>query len=267
MKKEICDFFSENKIEYFSAVDYRDLHEISPEIMARAGFSPRSVIVFIIPYFVSFPKNLSAYAASLDYHIYIRDISERLISLMKVLYPDNNFIGYGDHSPIDERGAALVGGLGLLGDNGLFINEKYGSYVFIADLVTDIDPAELSSVRCEPRACHHCGACRRACPTGILRGEGADCLSAITQQKGDLTDSEVELMRKCGTVWGCDLCQTSCPYNRDPQVTPIDFFHLDRIEVLTSETVSDMSKEKFRSRAFGWRGRQVVMRNLSLLGY
>ena len=267
MKKEICDFFSENKIEYFSAVEYRDLHEISPEIMARAGFSPRSVIVFIIPYFVSFPKNLSAYAASLDYHIYIRDISERLISLMKVLYPDNNFIGYGDHSPIDERGAALVGGLGLLGDSGLFINEKYGSYVFIADLVTDIDPAELSCVRCEPRTCHHCGACRRACPTGILRGECTDCLSAITQRKGDLTVEEAEMMRKFNTVWGCDLCQSSCPHNKEPKITPLAFFREDRITRLTRERLDEMSKAEFNERAFAWRGRKTVERNLDLLGY
>jgi len=267
MKKEICEFFSANKIEYFSAVAYGDCREISPEIMSREDFTPRSVLVFLIPYYVSKPKNLSVYAASLDYHIYIRQITSELIKLMKELYPENNFVGYGDHSPIDERGAALIGGLGILGDSGLFINEKYGSYVFIADIVCDLSPSELSAVKCEVKACLHCSACLSACPTGILRGEGDDCLSAVTQRKGELSENEVRLMQKCDTVWGCDLCQSVCPYNKSPVVTPIEFFHRDRIECLTSECLSSLSKEEFKSRAFGWRGRAVVERNLKALKY
>lgn len=267
MKREIGEFFSENKIEYFAAVAYSDVRETAPEIMARENFLPKSVLVFVIPYFVSAPKNLSAYAASLDYHIYIRDISERLISLLTGLYPDNRFVGYGDHSPIDERGAALIGGLGILGRNGLFINEKYGSYVFIADVVSDLSPSELGAVKCDVKCCIGCGKCLSACPTGILRGEGEDCLSAITQRKGELSDSEVRLMKKCDTVWGCDLCQSVCPYNTEAKITPIEFFHKDRITLLTSETLSALSKEEFKARAFGWRGRKTVERNLSLLGY
>ncbi len=265
MKKEIEGFFAENKIEYFAALDYRDVRETSPEIMARESFSPRSVIVFLVPYFVSYPKNLSVYAASLDYHIFIRDISQRLIALMKELYPDNNFVGYGDHSPIDERHAALIGGLGIAGDSGLFINEKYGSYVFIADLVSDLSPEELSAEKKEIRSCLHCKKCLLACPTGILRGEGTDCLSAITQRKGELSEKEAELMRKCDTVWGCDLCQKVCPYNKTPAVTPIDFFREQRIENLTEEILSTLSKDEFKARAFGWRGRAVVERNLKIL--
>lgn len=267
MKREIAEFFLENKIEYFSAVDYSDCREIAPEIIKRESFTPKSVLVFLIPYYVSKPKNLSAYAASLDYHIFIKRISESLINLMKSLYPDNNFVGYGDHSPIDERGAALIGGLGLIGDSGLFINEKYGSYVFIADLVCDLSPSELDAVRREIKFCHHCKKCLKACPTGILRGEGDDCLSAITQRKGELSEYELGLMKKCDTVWGCDLCQTSCPYNENPVATPIDFFHEDRVELLTSELLSSLTKEEFRSRAFGWRGRAVVERNLKALDY
>ncbi len=265
MKKEIAEFFAENKIEYFAALDYGDLYEISPSIMARESFSPRSVILFLIPYFVSVPKNLSVYAASLDYHIFMREILERLISLMKELYPENNFVGYADHSPIDERHAALVAGLGIAGDSGLFINEKYGSYVFIADLVSDLPPEELSSVKREIRPCLHCGKCLSACPTGILRGEWEDCLSAITQRKGELSEKEEELMRKCNTVWGCDLCQSVCPYNKSPAVTPIEFFHKDRIENLTEDILSSLSKAEFKARAFGWRGRAVVERNLKIL--
>ena len=267
MKREIEEFFSENKIEYFAAIDYSDAREISPEIMKRESFVPRSAIVFLIPYYSGKTENLSVYASSLDYHLFIREISERLISLMRDIYPENNFKAYGDHSPIDEVGAALTAGLGIRGDNGLFINERYGSYVFVADLVTDISPSELGTVKKEIFACLHCGKCKRACPTGILRGEGEDCLSAITQRKGELTEEELTLMRRCNTVWGCDLCQSVCPYNENPPLTPIEFFHRDRIELLTSEILASLSKEEFRRRAFGWRGRATVERNLRFLDY
>ena len=262
------EFFDGERIEYFAVLDYSSCNEISHDIIAREPFCARSVIIFIIPYYVSFPENLSVYASSLDYHIYVREVTDRLISVLKERFPKSNFKGYGDHSPIDERDAALKGGLGILGDSGLLINEKYGTFVFIADVITDIDPVLLGgAVNNQIKHCSHCGACRTACPTGILRGCSNSCLSAITQRKGELTDQEVELMKKFNTVWGCDVCQLSCPYNKEPRITPIEFFHKDRIDLLTNEVLSSLLKDEFRRRAFGWRGRQVVQRNLDLLGY
>ena len=88
-------------------------------------------------------------------------------------FPDCSYRGYGDHSPIDERYAALACGLGIAGDNGLIINEKYGSYVFIGDVICDVPPETLSAMPVgKILHCSHCGRCRSACPTGILRGEG-----------------------------------------------------------------------------------------------
>ena len=260
--------FDKEKIEYFSVLDYASCREISRDIMAREPFIPRSVILFLIPYYVSVPQNLSIYAASLDYHIYIREVTGRLISALKEKFPHANFKGYGDHSPIDERDAALKGGLGILGDSGLLINEKYGTFIFIGDIITDVDASMLGgAVDFEVKTCIHCGACKKACPTGILSACSDSCLSAITQKKGELSEEEVDLMRKFNTVWGCDMCQTACPYNRSPAITPIEFFHKDRIELLTSDKLSSLSKDELRARAFGWRGRTVVKRNLDLLGY
>lgn len=266
MKEIIKRFFEENSIEYYAVLSYSDCREIAPAIMERENFTPRSVIVYLLPYYTGETVNLSRYAASLDYHIAIRGISEGLISALKEKYPDVNAKGYGDHSPISEVSAALVGGLGVIGDNGLILNEKYGSYVFIGDIVTDIEPQLLSAIPPkEVLTCHHCGACLSACPTGILRAEGNDCLSAITQRKGELTDSEAALMRKYNTAWGCDLCQSVCPFNREPRITPVGFFHKDRITHLTRERLDCMDKSEFLSRAFSWRGRKTVERNLDIL--
>ncbi|MBQ7362884.1 MAG: epoxyqueuosine reductase [Clostridia bacterium] len=262
------EFFESEKIECYAVLSYSDVREINTRLREGCGFEPKSVIIYLLPYYAGATENLSVYAASLDYHIVIRGISERLGGYLSDIFPKASYRGFGDHSPIDECSAALSAGLGIRGDNGLIINEKYGSYVFIGDMITDIEPDRLGAV--QPKdigECHHCGACRAACPTGILRGEGCDCLSAITQRKGELTENEAALMKKINTVWGCDICQSICPYNREPQITPIEFFHRERIPCLSSDILDTMGKEEFTSRAFAWRGRKTVERNLKLLGY
>lgn len=259
----IRGFFENEKIEYYAALDYKNVREINPRIRERHSLDAKSVIIFLVPYYAGKTENLSKYSAARDYHLYIKDVTARLISILRDLYPDNNFVGFGDHSPIDERSAALAAGLGILGDNGLLINEKYGTYVFLADVISDLAPEKLGVK--EPKElerCEGCGACRTACPTGILAGKSSECLSAITQKKGDLSDEEVSLMKKYNTVWGCDACQDFCPHNINPKTTPIDFFLECRIEHLTGDILNSMSDEEFSKRAFAWRGRKTVARNL-----
>ena len=266
MENIIKSYFASKKIEYYAVLPYSACREINPGIMEREDFKPKSVIVYLLPYYTGETVNLSRYAASLDYHLALRECADGLISAIKDVYPDARVKGYGDHSPISEVSAALVAGLGAIGDSGLILNEKYGSYVFIGDIVTDIDPDILGAI--SPRevmTCHHCGACKRACPTGILRGEGEDCLSAITQRKGNLSDDEVALMRKYNTAWGCDECQSACPHNKSPKITPVEFFHRDKIEELTEDMLAAMDKDTFSKRAFAWRGRAVLERNLAIL--
>ncbi len=260
------EFFDSEKIEYFSVLDYRDCIEISAPIMERQDFAPKSVILFLLPYYTGECENISRYAASLDYHIAIREVGERLRSFILAKFPDAKMKIFGDHSPIVERHAALISGLGIAGDSGLLINEKYGTYTFIGDMITDISPELFgkSELR-EIKSCSHCGACRRACPTGTLRGESADCLSAITQRKGELSEGEISLMKKHNTVWGCDLCQTACPHNKDPKITPLEFFSRERIFRLDRDTLDGMSKADFSRRAFSWRGRKTVERNLDIV--
>ena len=260
------NFFDREKIEYFRVLDYKSCIEISSPIIERENFTPKSIILFLLPYYTGETVNISRYAASLDYHLAIRAVGERLKDYLLSQFPDAKMKIFGDHSPIAERHAALISGLGIAGDSELLINEKYGTYVFIGDMITDIPSdilgeSDISSIV----TCSHCGACKRACPTGILRGEGEDCLSAITQKKGELSDSEISLMIKFNTAWGCDRCQTSCPHNKNPEKTPLEFFYRDRIDHLTRPLLDAMSKDEFKSRAFAWRGRKTVERNLVIL--
>ena len=265
--KEIESFFEKEKIEYYAVLPYSFCRESAPEIMAREDFLPKSVIIFLIPYYTGAGVNISRYAVSRDYHLCIKEISEGLISALLREFPDAHFRAYGDHSPIDERHAAISAGLGILGDSGLLINEKYGTFVFIADVVTDIPPEALDAKSAPEalRRCISCGACKKACPTGVLSGESTDCLSFITQKKGELSEEEIRLMRKYNTAWGCDECQSACPHNKNAKLTPVPFFYEKRIEKLTSEILNEMSKEEFKSRAFAWRGKKTVERNLEIL--
>ena len=266
MKEKIKSFFEKEKVEFYAALPFSSCHVTNEELLKRSGIEPKSVLIFLLPYYAGETVNLSRYAAGLDYHIIIKEITDRLISLLNGAYPNNKHKGFGDHSPIDERHAALISGLGILGDNGLLINEKYGSYVFLAEVLSELDASLLAEVKInEVKGCIHCGICKESCPTKILSAESEKCLSAITQKKGELLDDEVSLMRKINTVWGCDECQRYCPYNKKPKNTPIEFFHKSRITHLTSEVLDSLDDEAFSKRAFAWRKRKTVERNLEYL--
>lgn len=262
----IADFFRNEKIEYYSLLAYSDCGVIRDGIMKRESFTPRSVIVFLVPYYTGDGKNLSSYAVSKDYHIIAGDILNRLLAAVRTCFPECSAKGYVDSSPIDERHAAAVAGLGILGDNGLLINEKYGSYVFIAELVTDIEPSALGAPKpSAPNFCEGCGKCSIACPTGRISDKSRPCLSEITQKKGELSEYEEELISRLGVAWGCDECQKVCPHNIGIERTPIDVFYDSRIENLTLDGLAKMDKATFSERAFSWRGRKTLERNLKIL--
>ena len=264
---ETCTFslLKEGITEYailpFSAVRLQN-----PALLERGGaFTVRSVLIYAVPYYTGKADNLSAYAVSRDYHLYMRSLSERLIAAITDAFPTATARAFSDHSPIDERHAAAIAGLGVIGDNGLLITQHHGSYVFLGEIFTDI-PAPEDVFLHTPGECDHCGACRRACPTGALEGKG-DCLSELTQRRGELAPDTVRLMKKHHTVWGCDLCQSVCPYNiravERGLFTPISFFHEERIPHLTSAKLAAMDKQTFEERAYAWRGRNTVARNLA----
>ena len=243
-------FLSEN-IEYFAPLSIEGLTGVNDRLISRLNFVPRSVIVYLVPYYAGETVNISRYAASLDYHIVIKDINDRLIAGLREIYPKASFSGFGDHSPIRECYAALSAGLGILGENGLLINEKYGSYVFIADIISDVAPMDIGAIdKKEIKRCEGCGHCRTACPTGILRGDGEGCLSEITQRKGELNAEEEQLIRKYNTVWGCDMCQSVCPYNQNPKTTLVPAFLKDRITELTEKKLLSLEDESFSKRAY-----------------
>lgn len=271
MKQELTMLFGNEGIEKWAHLPFSACHVTLPRLLEKEkDFTPKSAILFLIPYFGGFPKNLSAYAAAEDYHLFVKELWERLSPRLAARFPRFRFRVYADHSPIDERHAAVRAGLGVFGKNGLLLTPEYSSFQFIGEILTDAPTELLGDYMLFPlRGCENCGKCLSACPTGVLRGEGEDCLSAITQRKGALSPTEEELMRRVGTAWGCDECQRVCPYTERALRTgtlysPIPFFRKDRIEALTPQTLSALDDAAFRRRAFSWRGRAVAARNASL---
>lgn len=271
MRDRIGRLFREEGISLFGVLDAEKVPTVKPHLLARAGLDPRAYLLFAVPYFRGVGENLSAYATSRDYHLYLGSLGRRLCAALAELLPHRRFVAFSDHSPIDERQAAARAGLGILGRNGLLITKPYSSLVFLGEIATDAEPEELGGeTAVEVRSCENCGLCLRACPTGILRGEGDVCLSALTQKKGALSEEERRTIRLHGSAWGCDLCQTACPHTKraidsGSAISPIPFFAEGRITRLTTALLDGMTEEEFGTRAFAWRGRETVRRNTEIL--
>ena len=269
---DVREIFGFEKIEYYAPLPLSMLKVIKPHLVERLCISPESgsALMMCVPYFTSMPENISAYAASRDYHLYFEGLFDRVIPKLRELYPEYSFYGFSDHFPIDEVHAAARAGLGVIGDNHLFITEKYSSFVFIGEIISDM-PAEKYALGLhigDVQLCRHCGNCKKSCPEGL---DITSCLSALTQKKGTLREDEAERLISHGVAWGCDRCQSVCPYTKKAAecgsiYTPIDFFYQSRIEKIDIQTLYDMTDEEFFSRAFSWRGRQTVERNLKILG-
>ena len=228
---------------------------------SRLPASPEAVIVCLFPYrFASdAPRNLSRYACVPDYHRVVGDaLAQAAEKLQQTL--DFSFVPFVDNSPIPEVFAATSAGLGCIGDNGLLIHPRFGSYVFIGTIVTD---APITCAASEIAHCSGCGACVRACPTGALWNKYPDsvrCLSAVSQRKGNLTAEEAHALQQNGLLWGCDRCQEVCPLNSDAVCAPFSGF--DRYEPWLDSLPNE---ETLREKPYGWRGSAVLERNRRIL--
>lgn len=226
----------------------------------------KSVIVALLPYYAGeYFSCLSRYTRGLDYHTAGKEILNSILTPLAQRYRFSYRI-YVDVSPLDERKLALEAGLGVLGKNNLVINEKYGSYCFIATAVTDL---EVRTVPQTIESCIGCNACIRHCPGKAIGAEGVDylrCLSRINQEKRISAEQESFISRQ-GFCWGCDICQTVCPYNRNPRISPIQAFtrelllNISDIESLSNRTF----QRKYGKYSFAYKGRTIVERNWKLI--
>ena len=194
----------------------------------------KSVVTLLCNYFPSEKQNedapqVSKYAFGNDYHEVIRAKLKQLLALMKQEIGEVNGRGFVDSAPVLERAWAVKSGLGWVGKNGNLINKQSGSFFFIATLIVD-----LELVYDDPYAKDYCGSCRRcieACPTSAIMENktvnGSSCISYFTIELKDALIPDGMKTKFANWMFGCDVCQDVCPWNRfsiphhEPQFAPL----------------------------------------------
>jgi len=136
--------------------------------------------------------------------------------------------------------------LGAKGDNGLLITKDYGSFVFLGEIVTDL----YVDCKNDYKECGHCGKCKTACPVALDKGS---CLSGLSQKK-KLDDSELKILKENHILWGCDICQNTCPMNKNAKKTDIKQF-------IDGYRDGYTQGEDTQNRPYTWRGEKVINRN------
>ena len=212
----------------------------------------KSVISVIYNYF---PKELqkentykiSKYAYGKDYHFIVKRMLKSLLSTIQGKIPEElNGRVFVDSAPVMDKVWAQKAGLGWIGKNTNLISRKYGSFVFIGEIITDIELSYDKPIK------DYCGSCRKcldACPTGALTApyeiDASKCISYYTiEKKGDLPENMEGKFKDW--IFGCDICQDVCPWNlrqiphNEPEFEP----HTDLLN-LSKPDWEKLSREHF----------------------
>ena len=231
--------------------------------------------LFAVMMAVPYPRGgdacpLASFARVRDYHLFFASFEEDIRALLEEKYGGAYVKIFSDHSPIDERRAALRSGLGVIGDNGLFISEKYGSFVFLGEIICSLTEDQLRAEGIEIRSdgggeCLHCGNCAASCPAGCIGGDKSLCVSALTQKKGCLSDIERGIIKSGKYAWGCDICAEVCPMNDVPEPEYKDFFLHGRISPRSFEELESATGDDYGKYPFAWRKKEIMKRNFDVL--
>lgn len=234
----------------------------------------RSVLVFAIPYSKEATAHhdgrgrVARYASCThDYHDVLRKKLKTLAQRIRQHYPHVHSRGIVDTAPLLERDFANLAGLGWIGKNTLLLTRTLGSYVFLATLLTTL---ELESD--SPFETHHCGSCRAcldACPTQAFpepfQLDATKCISYLTiEHRGDIDSDHRQPWKDW--LFGCDICQEVCPWNRKPNPSVIEEFlpqpafqSLDLIETL--QLTQEQFDERFRKHPLARTQYKGLLRN------
>ena len=214
----------------------------------------RSVITLLLNYFPSeqqrpgSPK-ISKYAYGKDYHEVIREKLNDLLHLIKENIGNVQGRGFVDSAPVLERSWAVRSGAGWIGRNGNLITRQQGSDFFIATLITD-----LELIADEPFAKDYCGTCTKcvdACPTNAIKEnkmiDGSRCISYFTIELKDAVIPNEMKDKFENWMFGCDICQDVCPWNRFSKPTnEAAFTAIPEILNLSTEEWQSITEDTFR---------------------
>lgn len=214
----------------------------------------KSVITLLLNYFPSLQQNINApfiakYAYGKDYHEIIKGKLNQLLYLLNQAIGEIAGRGFVDSAPVLERSWATRSGLGWIGKNGNIITRQSGSFFFIATLIVDI---ELDYD--DPYAKDYCGSCNKcveACPTNAILDnkviDGSKCISYFTIELKEMLIPNEMQGKFQNWMFGCDICQDVCPWNRFSKPTAeMEFTPIPEILNLSSKDWEHMSEEAFK---------------------
>ncbi len=229
--------------------------------LAHAAPWARSVVVCAINYNTAQPYStqvtsqdrgwISRYAwAQQDYHDSVMPRLRRVEAALKAACATDDLITrcYVDTGPIVERVVAKYAGIGWIGKNTCIINQKLGSWMFLGVILTSLELDHEASLPA-PDRCGSCTRCIDACPTDALIApyqlDSNKCIAYLTiEKRGEIPE---ELRSEMGRhVFGCDICQDVCPWNRKaPVTTAAEFQPREELVNPALDWLAEMSAEEF----------------------
>lgn len=261
---------------YHADMDYLKRHiefKESPQLLLKKA---QTAFVFGREYYNNQDKDfplkylkVASYAKQPDYHEWFQKELNDLCEILKVQYPDHEFLAFTDSKPVLERDLAYRAGLGWVGKNTCLINEKKGSLFFIGEIYSTLNVKVKLDVH--PDRCGTCTKCIDICPTNALEEprllNSNKCISYWTIESKKTPPPELRA-KFDGWYYGCDLCQTVCPWNqkiykhefksavaldpKDPQNRKDLIAEIQSILKLDTQNIKEFFKNTPMNRAKPW---------------
>lgn len=242
---------------YHSTLSYLERNgdkRFAPALLAEGT---KSVIVcgvsYLSPYSRGYKEEsttkIASYALARDYHLTIKEMLRELAERLTLHYPDLRFRAFTDSAPLAEKSLAIKAGFGWIGRNSLVVNPHFGTMFNLGELLISEEVDGYDS----PMQGYGCGTCRRcvdSCPNGAILDNRLIntnlCISCRTIERANESDT----INLDGWIFGCDACQSVCPFNHHaPLHTNPKFDPLFDPTTLSSEAWLNMTDEEFLSMA------------------
>lgn len=195
-------------------------------------------------YPADWPTKVASYACTTDYHTTIKKMLFDLSAALQAEYPTLGGRAFVDTAPLLEKQWAVEAGLGWIGRQSLLVTPRYGTYVVLGELVLT-DEADQYDTPFEGTRCGRCRNCIESCPTGAIVAprtiDTRRCISCHTIEREP--DTSIDLH---GWIFGCDRCQSCCPYNQKAPMHSNPAFD-PKFDPLTLDAAAwlEMSDEEF----------------------